>query len=194
MTTVKLLFDDAFEMEIFFSPLLVNIRALHATSNESYGKSTSTTTVPNSALGGSTTSKFRRDVINGGLATWKSPLYDLQHNYPSTEDIGTTSARTSSLHRKRPFSSLQMQHQQKFRFHVMGVSGNLAAVGPLINKRLEYASAQATRVLRRSFASRVKTTNDFEVEVSEATVLLNFLEIAKGTYIKPLLVEEATAQ
>jgi hypothetical protein len=191
MTTVKLLFDDAFEMEIFFFPLLVNIRALHSASGDSNSKSTSTTTEPNTS-GGGATSMFRRDIINGGLATWKSPLYGLRHN-PSLEDVDTTSTKSSLLNRKRPFSSLQMQHQQKFSFHVMGVSGNLATVGPLIERRLEYASAQATRVLRRCFASRAKTTNDFEVEVSEATALLNFLEIAKTTYIKPS-TEEAAIQ
>lgn len=55
----------------------------------------------------------------------------------------------------------------------------------VIQERLEYAEAHATKTLRDCFgAAHDKPHNsDFEVEISEATALLQFLQLARQTYV-----------
>jgi hypothetical protein len=110
---LKLQFGDVFEMLIYFSPLLVRIRAL-----------------------------------------------------------------AQSTQSKKPQNDVQNQYQ------VMGVSGSVDLVGPLIVKRLEYASLFATKCLRRCFADQNCRANssDFETEILEGNALLKFLTLARNTY------------
>jgi hypothetical protein len=58
---------------------------------------------------------------------------------------------------------------------------------PLVEEKLEFASARATYVLRCIFADVAGKTYDtakaeFEVEISEATAILRFLQITRDTY------------
>ena len=66
----------------------------------------------------------------------------------------------------------------------MSVSGDISMVGPLISKRLDYASAQATKCLRRCFADLANRPNssDYETEIVEGNALLRFLNLARHTY------------
>ena len=70
------------------------------------------------------------------------------------------------------------------QYHIMGVSGGIDMVGPLIAKKLEYSSAHATRCLRRCFADLACRANssDFETEILEGNALLKFLSLARNTY------------
>lgn len=69
------------------------------------------------------------------------------------------------------------------RYQVMGVSGSLSLVGPLIAQQLQYASAHATRCLRRCFADSLRmNSSDFEVEILECNALLKFIGMARSTY------------
>lgn len=178
--SLKLNFGEAFEMQIFFVPLLVTIRPIIQTP-----KSTTSKQEEDKSVGDETTqsagddkdsqqdvSPFFRDVVHGGLATWKSPLQVLDQYYSSSKGKTTGS------------SDEQLQ--------ILGVSGSMKSVGPLVSQQLDYASAQATRVLRRCFADACyakKINSDFEAEVSEASALLDFLTLARTTYI-PEWVDE----
>ncbi len=129
---LKLKFGDAFEMLIYFSPLLVRIRAIPATS---------TTSTTASAKGTKTNSKNLKTTTTTPIA-------------------------------------------QGREYHIMGVRGDIKTVGPLIVQRLEFASAQATRCLRRCFADLACRSNssDFETEISEGNALLRFLNLARNTH------------
>lgn len=70
-------------------------------------------------------------------------------------------------------------------YGVQSLSDNLFA--PLVEEKLEFASARATNILRRIFADVASKTYDtakteFEIEISEATAILRFLQIARDTY------------
>lgn len=66
--------------------------------------------------------------------------------------------------------------------HIWGVTGTTASIGHVVQSQLEYASAQATSVLRKFFSNTIKAKHDFEVEISEGTALLQFLQLARTTY------------
>ena len=88
--------------------------------------------------------------------------------------------------RALPPEQQTQQQQQNYivQYNVMSVTGNINLVGPLISKRLEYASAQATKCLRRCFADLAYRTNssDFETEILEGMALLKFLNLVRNTY------------
>ena len=69
---------------------------------------------------------------------------------------------------------------------VWGVDGTWDTLGQVVQDRIDHAAAHATRILRQCFESG--TTNraaraDFEMEISEATALLKFLQLARTTYM-----------
>lgn len=68
---------------------------------------------------------------------------------------------------------------------VYGVKGSYEAIGYVIEERLRDCSAHATNVLRKCFAKHVKddAKQDFEIEIYEASALLEFLNLARTTYI-----------
>jgi hypothetical protein len=67
---------------------------------------------------------------------------------------------------------------------VWGAEGTWETLGNVVRDRLDYASAQATRVLRDCFANgTLRARADFEMEISEATSLLKFLQLARTTYM-----------
>jgi len=71
---------------------------------------------------------------------------------------------------------------------VGGVEGSSTIVRHLVAKKLDHASANATHILRRCFGDIVgpyyekENCSDFELEVTEMSALLKFLQIAKETY------------
>ena len=72
--------------------------------------------------------------------------------------------------------------------HVLGVSGSYETLGPITARKLEYASSQATHVLRRCFAETTVGKHglakaEFEIEILETGALIRFLQIARSTYI-----------
>mmetsp|Transcript_14977 Transcript_14977/g.23628 ORF Transcript_14977/g.23628 Transcript_14977/m.23628 type:complete len:130 (-) Transcript_14977:44-433(-) len=80
--------------------------------------------------------------------------------------------------------------------NVLGVSGSYESLAPIIAKKLEYASAQATYVLRRCFADTTVgkaalAKSEFEVEILEAGALIRFLQMARATYIPDWVDEDA---
>jgi hypothetical protein len=76
--------------------------------------------------------------------------------------------------------------------HVWGVSGTSETLGHVVEQQLNYASANATHVLRKCFGPTRMASNDFEVEISEGTALLQFLQLARTTYM-PNCEEDDTA-
>jgi len=67
---------------------------------------------------------------------------------------------------------------------VWGVKGSYDEIGHVVEARLEDASAQATAILRRLFANADKEqAPEFELEILEATALLEFLQNSRKTFI-----------
>jgi len=153
---VKLEFGKAFEMTIYFVPLLVTIRAM---SGEDADDKSST-------------------VSLGGGLRWPS-LY--QGLCPSDKDPTTAENNNGN-------ASSSSSLNNRNNLHVLGVSGSYQSIGPIIAKKLEYASAQATYVLRRCFAETTvgksaMANTEFEVEILEAGALIRFLQLARSTYM-----------
>jgi hypothetical protein len=160
-TYLKVVYGDTFEMSMFFSPLLVRIRALPGQrEDKSYKKS-----------------NFRKDIVDCNTDSWVDPTIGIK--------------RTSLMPTLNP---QQKQHVGKKRnangdiksehmVSIMGVSANINSMIPIIAKKLDYASAHATRCLRRCFAEHTLTSkSDFEMEISEGNAVLKFLQLARKTY------------
>ena len=135
---VVLEFGKAFEMKVFFVPLLVTIRAMDENSQK----------------------KQQIGALGGGL-------------------------RWPSLHQGLHGSATADEPKQ---LTVLGVTGSHATLGNIAAKKLEYASSQATLVLRRCFAETVSgkgavAKTDFEIEILEVGALVKFMSIARSTYI-----------
>mmetsp|Transcript_24727 Transcript_24727/g.36595 ORF Transcript_24727/g.36595 Transcript_24727/m.36595 type:complete len:161 (+) Transcript_24727:2-484(+) len=151
-------------MTIYFCPLLVSIRALPGKEHRRmYEKSS-----------------FRKEVIDCKLNTWKDPSFGLQAEIPSLES--TNNGRTS---RKRNAGG-KMKQTKSNTISIMGVSGSISSLSPIISKKLEFASHQATRCLRRCFADNAGrayiSNSDFEIEISEAMSILKFLQHARKNF------------
>mmetsp|Transcript_14144 Transcript_14144/g.20204 ORF Transcript_14144/g.20204 Transcript_14144/m.20204 type:complete len:732 (+) Transcript_14144:55-2250(+) len=179
-------FGNAFEMRIYFSPLIVAIRALSPHHHTARDKDRETGVnkdgkTSNEAIDGY---RFKKEVIHGGLDTWISSQQNLRqfgrkfisNTTPNNNHITNFSYPTPLL-------------------RIMGLSGTHTTLGLLVAKKLEYASAVATRVLRLCFgdvagmAYHNPNTKDFEIEMLEGTALLKFLSIARQTY-DPDFVED----
>jgi KIX domain len=68
---------------------------------------------------------------------------------------------------------------------VWGVKGTYETLGRVVEEQLRDASAHATHVLRQCFASSAEKENaaEYEIEILEATALLEFLQLARTTYM-----------
>ena len=149
-TQLRIQFGTAFEMIVYFVPLLVSIRALPVKPDGNIE------TNMQKQGGGEISSEFRRTIVDGGLPTW----------VPSTRGL---------VGRASPVS-------------VLGATGPASSLGPIVAKKLDYASACATRALRRCFADVARkayenpNASDFEVEIVESTALLRFVQLARSTY------------
>lgn len=144
VSSIRLEFGTAFEMTIYFKPLLVTIRAM------------SKDTTP------STSTIARSPALSGGIQ-WPSLHQALYTNDGNSDDKSTNTVS------------------------VLGVTGSRDILGPIVAKKLEYASAQATHVLRRCFAETVNgkgalTKSEFEIEILEAGALIKFLKMVRSTY------------
>ena len=174
-STLKMQFGDAFEMEIYVSPLLVTIRASQKQQQQQTSKATDNR---------KKNSMFHDAIVNGGLPTWKSPYIGLDH------DSGDYPNRFSNNSVRQQQSSNNNQKTQK-ALRISGRTGTMEKIGPTIVKQLEYASAQATRVLRRCFADichkayNSESSSEYEVEVLESSALLKFVTIATNTWTPP---------
>lgn len=75
-----------------------------------------------------------------------------------------------------------------------GVSGTPETLGHVVEQQLIYASAKCdTRSCeRKCFGTTRKASNNFEGEISEGTALLQFLKLARTTYM-PNCEEDDTA-
>jgi hypothetical protein len=74
------------------------------------------------------------------------------------------------------------------------VTGSYQLLGPIAAKQLEYASCQATYVLRRCFTETTKgkyalatKKTENEIELLEAGAFIRFLRIARATYSPDLV-------
>jgi len=155
---LKVAFGEAFEMSLYFCPLLVKIRALPDTEDKTKFAQ----------------SKFRKKVVDCKIDAWNSATYGLK-TVPLPAQIVKQSGG-----KKRTASG---QIKTKQTVSIMGVSADIALLIPVVAKRIEFASAKATLCLRRFFAERTKTCkSDFEIEISEGNAVLKFLQLARKTY------------
>ena len=143
---LRMIFGKAFEITIFLSPLLVNIRALSLSSDNNNQM--------DEDVNGSRANNHI--VENGSFPTGRSPMSALQDT--------------------------------KVLFSFSKVVGSFSNIGCIVAERLEYASANATYILRRYFADFVgpfyekENCSDFEIEVAETSALLSFLQLIKDTF------------
>jgi hypothetical protein len=142
VSSIRLEFGTAFEMTIYFKPLLVTIRAMN---KETAAKAT----------GRGMTS------LSGGIQ-WPSLHQGLNRGETTTDG-------------------------KPNHVSFLGVTGTTVTLGPIIAKKLEYASAQATHVLRKCFAETVTgkgalAKSEFEIEILEAGALIKFLKMVRSTY------------
>jgi hypothetical protein len=164
VTFVKLVFGTAFEMTIYFVPLLVTIRAIdhtHHNSSEDYN-------TVSSAIGG-----HNWPSLYQGL---QPPRQQPLNTFDNTRGSGSNSSSSS--------------------LSVLGVTGSYELLGPIVAKQLEYASCQATYVLRRCFTETIKDKKytlvptkkiENEIELLEAGAFIRFLRIARATYSPDLV-------
>ncbi len=150
---VRLQFDNAFEMSIYFVPLLVTVRAI-AKEEELNGNS----------------------QLTGGLC-WPSLYQGLHTTDHCLGNRDSTQSKTVN------------------KLTVLGVSGSCGTLGNIVASKLEYASAQATYVLRRCFAECTinrssRVLSDFEIEILEVGALIKFLRIARTTYMPDWVDDE----
>lgn len=144
VSSIRLEFGTAFEMTIYFKPLLVTIRAMSKETTAS------------------TSTMARSPALSGGIQ-WPS-LHQALYADEGNADNKTTNTVS-----------------------VLGVTGSRDVLGPIVAKKLEYASAQATHVLRRCFAETVNgkgalAKSEFEIEILEAGALIKFLKMVRSTY------------
>lgn len=134
-------------MTIYFSPLLVTLRANEDEDDDEKEKASSETSTPHT--------RFFRTRPSTGCASWKPLHYGLAH-------------------RRRPND-----------LTVYGVSKqSYDAVGGVVEERLRDASTQATHTLRTCFANHVRDKQqEIEVEILEGSALLEFLQVARTTYM-----------
>lgn len=171
---VKLEFGTAFEMTIYFMPLLVTIRAMAMKSfQEEEGKE----------------QKYLPTVSLAGCLRWPSSYQGL--GLAPSSDISTSSATPNTQNginngnNKNILSGSGGKQQQHGNLSVLGATG--PAVGHIVAKKLEYASARATHVLRRCFADAISgkgalAKTEYEIELLETGALIRFLQIARNTY------------
>jgi len=157
-TYLKVAFGEAFEMSLYFCPLLVKIRALP--DKEDKAKFAQ--------------SAFRKEVVDCKVDAWNSATYALK-----TTPLPVQVVQQSGGKKRNASGKIKT----KQTVSIMGVSADIALLVPVVAKKIEFASAQATLCLRRFFAEGTKTCkSDFEIEISEGNAVLKFLQLARKTY------------
>eukprot|EP00957_Ditylum_brightwellii_P000288 22655-Ditylum_brightwellii.AAC.1 len=137
-------FGDAFEMMIHFVPLLVTIRA-------SSSSSVAATADDKEKKEGSS-NIFRKTIANGGLHTFIPPRRYLR-SYQNRRRAAATTAQLHTSASRSYSKPIPTAPHQLLPLSVVGISGTSTTIGPMIASKLQYASYQATFVLRRIFAS-----------------------------------------
>ena len=100
------------------------------------------------------------------------------------ESSGKEATKNISHSRGTSWTPLYHGLAEKESLSVWGVTGNYEEIGHVVEERLRDASNHATHVLRKCFRSHVKDkTTEFEVELLEGSALLEFLQLARTTYI-----------
>jgi len=159
-------FDGAFAMTIYFSPLMVTLRA--KTPDETNdSRSNSSSSVSMSAPW---------KPLSHGLTPWGSTL-------DSSDFQRKKKASQNNNNNNNNYSDGDSQQQQQ-QLSVWGVTAGYESIGRVVEERLRDASTHATAILRRCFKNHVKDkTVDFEVELLEGSALLEFLSVSRSTYM-----------
>ena len=164
---IKMNIGSVFEINIFFSPLLVSFHPLEPISLSSSESTNETTSEDSDGLkkksmhSQNTTkltdeSEFRRYVVDGGFPTWKSSSSALMSTY-------NLSYNHQSSNQPSPIDHF------------------------LISRKLEYASAHATHILRRCFSDMTSTTKESDtsasIEIAETSALMKFILLTRVTFL-----------
>jgi len=80
------------------------------------------------------------------------------------------------------WTPVQAGLEEYSELQIWGMTGTPATLGHVVQGQLDSASAHATAVLRKYFTNTGNAKNDFEVEISEGTALLQFLQLVRTTY------------
>ena len=164
-------FDDAFSMTIYLSPLTVTLRAK---PKEIGGEQKQQNDGLCLHSGSSSSSSAHWQALSHGLTSWGETL-------DSSDFLRRKAAPQSSNNSDNNSSSSSDPEQQ---LSVWGVTGSYEAIGRVVEERLRDASTHATAILRKCFKNHVKDkTMDFEVELLEGSALLEFLQLARSTYM-----------
>ena len=160
-------FGWAFRMTIYFSPLVVTIRALSEEDIQKIKQKDNNTETDYLGIVDLRTT--------GSSAKW-TPLYH------GLKDAGTVTVENRN--KRNTNNNTTNEAVPEKELNVWGVRGSYKVLGHVAEERLRDASNHATYVLRKCFQNSVKDkTNEFEVEILEATALLEFLQLARTTYI-----------
>eukprot|EP00531_Pseudo-nitzschia_arenysensis_P014999 CAMPEP_0116132496 /NCGR_PEP_ID=MMETSP0329-20121206/9580_1 /TAXON_ID=697910 /ORGANISM="Pseudo-nitzschia arenysensis, Strain B593" /LENGTH=671 /DNA_ID=CAMNT_0003627017 /DNA_START=93 /DNA_END=2108 /DNA_ORIENTATION=- len=147
-------FENAFTMTIYMSPLTVTVRAKPEGENNDPPTNRRSTAHWN--------------ALSHGLTPWGSTL--------DSSDFLRTKAQQNNNNN----GNGNPEHE----LSVWGVTSSYDSIGRVVEERLRDASTHATAILRKCFKNHVKDkTIDFEVELLEGSALLEFLQLARSTYM-----------
>ena len=119
------------------------------------------------------------------MTIYMVPLLVTFRCYTKEDDDDEAAAPTSQSLGCAVSSSLGSGLAEQSELSVWGVKGSANALGRVVRERLRDASAHATHVLRQCFQNLTKEgTAEFELEIREATALLEFIQLARTTYIQ----------
>lgn len=97
---------------------------------------------------------------------------------------GSTLDSSDFLRRKAQQNNTIGNNNPEHQLSVWGVTSSYESIGRVVEERLRDASTHATAILRKCFKNHVKDkTMDFEVELLEGSALLEFLQLARSTYM-----------
>ena len=115
------------------------------------------------------------------------PLLVVYRAYkPNSEESNNDGSNGGSHIRQWPplHDGLSNRSKTDELLHVNGiVQGKYETVGWMIEEYLQDASAHATNVLRQCFMKTVTAHQEFEIELLEASALLEFVQLARDTYL-----------
>ena len=153
-------FETAFSMTIYLSPLTVTLRAKPQGGDES-------------SSGSMGSSGAHWNALSHGLTPWGSTL-----------DSSDFLRRKAQQNNNNNNNNNTGDNNPGPEVSVWGVTSNYESIGRVVEERLRDASTHATAILRKCFKNHIKDkTMDFEVELLEGSALLEFLQLARSTYM-----------
>ena len=172
-------FGLAFRMTIYFTPLVVTIRALSEADIQSIKQKKD-----GSSNGDNNNESVHLQQLStigsSSGATW-TPLY---HGLADAGTFKINNKNNRNINRSSTSTTNTRNETAEKELNVWGVRGSHKVLGHVVEERLRDASNHATYVLRKCFQNSVKDkTVEYEVEILEATALLEFLQLARRTYI-----------